>query len=158
MVTFSIGGQPVNFPVDMGASHSALTKPLGPLDKRTVEAQGVTGETKNYNWTTKQALVFIFTQGDQQISAIKGPRNPSECCCVLIGKTDCISRKSFQLQEQGCLFQNGAPEPPSHHNTLHSTGRDSDKAGTVCPQDFRTKHFYFLQKASCRGLQSSCFP
>lgn len=127
-----------------------LLKPLRPLDKRTMEEQRTIWEIQNYSWTTKWTVVFIFTQWDQQISAIKGPTGipgaQVNAVVFCIGNMDWIIRKSSQMQEQGCLFQNGAQETPSHHNTLHSTGRDSDKAETMCPQDFRTKHFYFPQK------------
>lgn len=38
--------------------------------------------------------------------------------------------------------------------TLRSTDRNSDKADTMCPQDFRTKHFYFSQKRASKQLFS----
>jgi hypothetical protein len=68
------------------------------------------------------------------------------------GNMGWISRETTQMHGQGHLFQNGAQEAPSHHSTLRSTDGNSDKADSVCPQDFRTKHFYFPQKRATEQL------
>jgi hypothetical protein len=39
-----IGGHPIDFMVDMGAEHSAVTQPVGPLSNKCTTITGATGD------------------------------------------------------------------------------------------------------------------
>ncbi|XP_063092941.1 uncharacterized protein LOC134473219 [Cavia porcellus] len=47
-ITLQVGGQPVDFLVDTGATYSVLTQPLGKLTKQSVNVIGATGGRKSY--------------------------------------------------------------------------------------------------------------
>lgn len=51
MVTLKIGGKPVSFLVDTGATYSVLKKPEEPSSKPAIPIQGATGKTKLCTWT-----------------------------------------------------------------------------------------------------------
>ncbi|XP_051846643.1 uncharacterized protein LOC127557326 [Antechinus flavipes] len=55
-VCLEIGGQPVEFLVDTGATYSALTKPLGLLSSKSTPIQGATGKIVSYPWTTERTV------------------------------------------------------------------------------------------------------
>lgn len=76
----------------------------------------------------------------------RDPRSPTECCCILHREHGLDYQKVLSDAGTRLPFPEWGSGNPSHHSTLHSTGRDSDKAETMRPQDFRTKHFYFPQK------------
>lgn len=88
-----------------------------------MEVQGATGEIKNYNWITKQIVVFLFLLNEinryKQTTVIPGTQ--LNAVAFYAGNMDWISRETTQMHGQGCLFQNGAQETPSLHSTPHST-------------------------------------
>lgn len=141
-----------------GASLSVLLRPLRPLDKRTMEEQRTAWEIENHNWTTKWTVVFIFTQWNQQISAIKGPTGiPGAQLNAVVFCTEnmvWIIRKSSQMQNNAAFSRMGLRKP------LAITTPYTAQAGTVtklglCAHRISEQSTFISHK---RGLQSSCFP
>lgn len=52
MVTLTVEGKPIDFPVDTGATFSVLKQPRGQIQKATTKTVGATGKAEAYPWTT----------------------------------------------------------------------------------------------------------
>lgn len=56
MVTLQIGGKPVSFLVDTGATYSILTKPMGQITTKKTSMQGAMGKSTLCPWTSKRTV------------------------------------------------------------------------------------------------------
>ncbi|XP_039742869.1 uncharacterized protein LOC120621528 [Pteropus medius] len=79
-ITLQVGGQPVNFLVDTGATYSVLNQPVGPVSKEKTTILGATGQGRAYPWT--QARITDLGKGTITHSFLVMP----ECPYPLLGR------------------------------------------------------------------------
>lgn len=73
-VTLQVGGKPVNFLANTGATYSVLTETAGLLSKEKTVIQGATGKGKAYPWT--QAKITDLGKGTITHSFLVMPECP----------------------------------------------------------------------------------